>query len=150
MNAKTEFNPDVNMDALLDGTLDDLADAPSFEPFHPGAHKVTIEIEGPIVVNKHPAFKLAMKLVETVELEDKSLTPQVPGSAAEVLYMMDNELGQGNFKKLLGALNATFQAANNRGIIEAAKGTECLVITKVRPNKDKSAFYTEVKEISVV
>ena len=54
---------DFNLDALLDGTLDDLADVPGFETFNPGAHKVTINWKK---VDKKPAFSLGLTLVETV------------------------------------------------------------------------------------
>lgn len=142
---ETEFN----VDALLDGTLDDLADLPAFEPYRAGTHVVQINIEGPIKVNNHPSFKLKMKLIETKELADSNETAQAPGTEAEVLFPMDNEYGQGGFKKVLAGLNETFQKKSNREIIEAAQGAECLVITTVRGNKDKTAFYTAIKEIAV-
>lgn len=139
-----------NMDALLDGTLDDLADLPAFEPYRAGTHVVQINIEGPVAVNKHPSFKLKMKLIETKELADPNETAQAPGTEAEVLYPMDNEYGQGGFKKILAGLNETFQKKTNREIIEAAQGAECIVITTIRSNKDKTAFYTAIKDIGVV
>jgi len=144
--AQTEFN----MDALLDGTLDDLADIPGFEPFRRGTHVAILNIEGPVKVGTHPAFKAKFKLKETVELANKGEEPQAPGAETEILYTMDNEFGQGSFKKLLGWLNESFQKGTNREIIEAAQGAEVLIITDQRSNKDKSVFYTSLKELKVV
>ena len=148
-------NQTVDLAGILDNTLDALADAPTFEPYHPGGHKVVIEFEGhgnkPLVINKHPAIKLKMKLVETLELNDPSLTPQVAGSEGEVLYMLDNEMGQGTLKRILKSLGEHLGAdKTNRQIMEEAKGLECVVITAHRQNKDKTQTYTDVKEIKVV
>lgn len=148
--ADTQANQEVNMDALLDGTLDDLADIPGFEPYRRGTHKAVLNIEGPIKVNNHPAFKAKFKLVETLELANQGEEPQAPGSETEILYTMDNEFGQGSFKKLLGWLNETFQKSTNREIIEAAQGSEVVIITDQRSNKDKSVYYTALKELKVV
>lgn len=66
---------EFNLDALLDGTLDDLADVPGFQTFPAGAHKVTINWRK---VDKKPAYSLTMTAIETVELADSSDTPLFP------------------------------------------------------------------------
>jgi hypothetical protein len=126
-----------NIDALLDATLDDLADAPSFEPFHPGAHKITINFEQKKIA-EHPAIEMKMKLIETVELADTSAVPQKAGSECNVAFLLDNEYGQGDLKKILTVLSAHFGTKTNRETLEAAKGAEVLVTTKIR-QKDKDA-----------
>lgn len=146
-NEQTQSALDV--DGLLDGTLDDLADAPSFEPFNAGAHHVVIDWEGPIKVGTHPAIKLKMKLIETKELSDSNAIAQAAGSEAEQAFMLDNEYGQGGLKILLNSLAQTYKGTN-REIMQQSKGAECLVITEIRTNKDKTAKYTNVKEISVI
>jgi hypothetical protein len=140
----------VDMNSILDGTIDDLMDAPTFEPFKAGSHRIVISDIEQLVVNKHPSFKVKLKLLETLELGNSSDTAQAAGSEAEVLYMMDNEMGQGNFKNILKSLAAHFGTATNRETIAAAKGAECVVITNVRTNKEKTASYTEIKNIEVV
>ena len=94
---------EFNIDSLLDGTLDDLADAPEFKPFPAGTHKVTISIVQK-KIGTHPAFEVAMKAVETIELSNSEETPLAAGATTSVAYMMDNDLGQGNFKKILASL----------------------------------------------
>jgi hypothetical protein len=140
---------EFNIDSLLDGTLDDLADAPEFKPFPAGSHKVMIAITQK-VINKHPAFEVFMKAVETLELANADDTPLAPGATTSVAYMMDNEMGQGNFKKILASLSEHFGAKSNRDLIGDAQNLECVVVTKVRQNKDKTQSYTEIVELGVV
>jgi hypothetical protein len=141
MNATTQTQTaaaEFNMDSLLDGTLDDLADAPEFKPFPAGVHKVTLKIEQK-KIGTHPAFEVSMTAVETIELADATNeTPLVKGATTSVAYMMDMELGQGNFKKILASLSAHFGTKSNRELIADAQNLECLVVTKVRMNKDKT------------
>lgn len=144
---------EININSLLEGTLDELADAPTFEPFRVGAHRVTVYFEGTdgkLAINKHPAVKIKMKLIETVELANGEDKPQAPGTEAEVLYMLDNDIGQGNLKKLAAVFQEKFGTKSLRETLEAAKGTECLVMTVIRSNKDKTQSYTDIKELQVL
>jgi hypothetical protein len=134
---------------LLDGTLDDLADAPEFKPFPAGTHKVVITIVQK-KIGTHPAFELAMKAVETIELSNSEDTPLAAGSTSSEAFMMDNELGQGNFKKVLKSLADHFGAKSNRELIAEAQNLEVLVVTKVRQNKDKTQSYTSIVELQVI
>lgn len=138
------------LDAILDATLDDLMDAPGFEPFHPGVHRVTAEFIRK-EINKHPSIEMKMKLLETMELADPSKEPQKPGSEASVAFMLDNEMGQGNLKAILKVLQAHFGTATNGATIEAAKGAELLVATKIRGKKDDPTVqYMQVVSVEVV
>lgn len=138
-----------NIDSLLDGTLDDLADAPEFKPFPAGTHKVNIQIAQKMI-GKHPAFEISMTAVETLELSNPSDEPLKQGATTSVAYMMDIEIGQGNFKKILSSLASHYGAKSNRLLIEEAQGAEVLVVTKVRANKDKTQSYTDIVELQVV
>jgi hypothetical protein len=140
---------EFNIDSLLDGTLDDLADAPEFKPFPAGTHKVVITIVQK-KIGTHPAFELAMKAVETIELSNSEDTPLAAGSTSSEAFMMDNELGQGNFKKVLKSLADHFGAKSNRELIAEAQNLEVLVVTKVRQNKDKTQSYTSIVELQVI
>ena len=140
---------EISMADLLDGTLDDLADAPEFKPFPAGTHKVTLGITQK-KIGSHPAFEVSMTAIETIELSDSSDTPLELGATASVAYMMDVEMGQGNFKKLLKSLAAHFGAKKNSELIADAQGAEVLVVTKQRQNKDKTQTYTEIVEMQVV
>lgn len=147
MNTSTQANFDIN--AILEGTLEDLADLPEFKPFPAGTHRVTIKWEQK-VVNKHPGFELKMKAIETMELANASDAPLEAGTETGVLFLLDNEIGQGNFKKMLSSLAAHYGAKANRLLIEESQNAEVLVITKTRTNKDKTQTYTDIVEMQVV
>lgn len=132
---------------LLDANLDDLADLPEFGTYPAGAHKVTIKFEEK-VVNEHPSIELQMVAIETLELANPGADqPLTPGAQGSVLYMMDNEFGQGNFKKVAKVLAAELGVSSLREVISGANGMEVTVVTKVRQNKDKTQSYTDVSKI---
>ena len=141
--------PEFNIDSLLDGTLDDLADMPEFKPFPAGTHRVIFNLEYK-VVNKHPSYEAKLKAEETMELATASDTPLAKGAETSVLYMLDNEIGQGQFKKILTSMAAKFGQMSNRELIAEAKNLEVLVVTKCRPNKDKTQMYTDIVELQVL
>jgi hypothetical protein len=139
----------VNLDSLLDATLDDLADLPEFAPYPAGAHKVTIELESK-EVNKHPSIELKLKAIETLELADPTNSqPLAAGAESGVLFMLDNEFAQGNMKKVLRPLQEHLGVSSLRDIITQSKGMEVTVVTNVRWNKDKTQAYTNVTKIII-
>lgn len=139
------------LDSLLDGTLDDLQDLPSNAPFAPGAHVVTIKFEAK-TVNEKLAVELECTMVETQELSNPEDTPPKAGDKANVLFMMGNELGEGNLKKVLAPLaEATGTTGQSkRAVFEAVNGMTALVVTTKRSNKDKTAEYMDVKSITLL
>lgn len=145
MTEQTTENFDL--DSLLDGTLDDLADVPGYETFHPGAHKVTINWKR---VDKKPAYSLNLTLIESAELANPNDIPQKPGTQTSVMFMLDNEYGQSAFRKIIASLAEHYGAGSNREIMEKSEGAECLVVTKKRSNKEKTAEYTDVVTVMVV
>ena len=143
-------NTDFNIDNILDGTLDDLADLPEFKPYPAGTHRAVISFEQK-VVNKHPSFEVKLKGIETVELPAGSdAEPISAGMEGTVLYMLDNEMGQGKFKQLLKMLAGDDASKTNRQIIEDANNAEVLVVTTLRPNKDKTKMYMDIDAIQMV
>jgi hypothetical protein len=151
MNASTNSGSasSFDIDSMLDGVLDDLADAPEFKPFPAGTHKVTITIVQK-KIGTHPAFEVNLKAIETLELSNSEDTPLKAGATSSCAYMMDIEIGQGNFKKILASLAAHYGPQSNRQLIEAAQNAEVLVVTKVRMSKDKTQSYTDIVELSVI
>jgi len=133
---------------LLDANLDDLADLPEFGTYPAGSHKVTIKFETK-EVNGHPCVELQMVAIETEELSNPADTPLKPGQQGSVLYMLDNEFGQGALKKTIAPLAAATGQSQLRAVMEAANGMEVTVITKVRQNKDKTQSYTDVSKVIV-
>lgn len=137
---------ELNINDILDSQLDDLADLPEFSVYPAGSHKVTIKWESK-KVNEHPSIELQMKAIETVELANPTDTPLAAGAEGSVLFMLDNEFGQGALKALMKPLAVETGATSISAIMEATNGMEVTVITNVRQNKDKTQSYTNVKKI---
>ena len=142
-----------DIDAMLDGTLDDLADLPEFKPFPVGTHAVVLTIVDKTApkdrVNNHPGFEVKMKAVETLELANSDDTPLVAGAETSVLYLLDNPIGQGSFKKLLASAAEHFGAKSNRELIADLQGATVVVVTRTRQNKEKTQTYTDIVEMKV-
>jgi len=145
---------DFDVNSLLDGTLDDLADMPEFKPFPPGTHAVILTLVDKTskkdAINGHPAFEVKMKAVETIELANSDDQPLKAGDETSVLYMLDNELGQGSFKNLLKAAAEQFGAKSNRELIGDLQGATVAVVTRQRANKEKTKMYTDIVEMKVM
>ena len=142
-----------DIDAMLDGTLDDLADLPEFKPFPVGTHAVVLTIVDKTApkdrVNNHPGFEVKMKAVETLELANSDDTPLAAGAETSVLYLLDNPIGQGSFKKLLASAAEHFGAKSNRELIADLQGATVAVVTRQRQNKEKTQTYTDIVEMKV-
>jgi len=138
---------DIN--ALLDGTLDDLADAPEFKPFPAGTHKVTIKLEQK-KIGTHPAIEATFVADETIELADSSDTPLSKGASTSIAFLLDKEFGQGDFKKVMKAAAEKFGAKANRDLMNEIQGCEVLIITGLRSNTEKTRKYTTLVDISVI
>ena len=143
---------EVNLDTLLDGTLDDLADLPEFRNFPPGMHRCTFAWEQKTIKN-HPCIEVKLTAKETIELAkpaDEENKPLVGGEVAGVLYMLDNEVGQGSFKEnILKPLAAHFGAKATRELLNDANGGEVLVVTDLRANKEKTKTYMSIAKLEV-
>lgn len=151
-------NKQVDLDSLLDSTLDDLADMPEFKPFPSGAHRATIQMEVK-AVNDVPSLDIKLTAVETVELANPEDTPVKMGDSTNQLLMLKkkdgtkNEFTEGKMKELFKPLAAHFGTTTNRETIEASNGCEVLVVTKQRKddrNKDDIKYYTEIVSWQVV
>jgi len=140
---------ETNLDSILDSSIDDLADLPEFAVFPNGVHKVIIDFESK-EVNKHPCVEMKMKAIETIELANPAAdTPLEAGAESSVLFMLDNEFGQGKFKSIVKTLAGALGTNKISETVEAAKGMEVQAVCKVRQNKDKTQSYTDVTRIIV-
>jgi hypothetical protein len=146
----TDANKSFDMDSILDGTLDDLADVPEFKNFPNGAHTATIKFEKK-AVNNHPCVEVKLIGIETQELtnpqDDK---PIAKGDESSVLYMLDNELGQGKFKELMKPFLEVHGNKKLSELMSDAQNSEVLVVTTQRPNKDKTKLYMDISNLSVL
>lgn len=155
----------MDMDDLLDATIDDLQDAPEFKPFPAGIHKVIVKTEFKDVGDWKNVPNITLTAIETMELSDPNKDEPVKEkdstSVAFVFKRKDeadnivpNEFAQGQFKVLMQNLKDGGVPGNsNREIFEAANGMEVLAVTGVREDKrDKNNIkrYTEIKQFSVI
>lgn len=144
----TQENTTINLADLLSASIDDLSDMPEFAVLPNGVHRVRIKFETK-EVNKHPCVELKMVYIEVKELSEASDVAPVAGTEAGCLYMMDNELGQGQFKEVIRPLAVHLNEDNIGKVIEQAAGMEVTVVTKKRTNKDKTATYNSVVSLIV-
>ena len=152
-------NVNMNLDQLLDGTLDDLADLPEFKPFPCGSHRATMKLEVK-KIGEHNAVEVGFVAIETVELADTTKAPVNAGDATSVLYFLTHsnpkvaEIGQGKFKELMKSLAEHFGAKSNRDLMADGNGAEVMIITDLRDEKKDGKKtgkqFTELVALSVV
>jgi hypothetical protein len=140
-----------DLDNLLDATLDDLEDLPTYNTYPPGGHKVSATLEAK-QINSKDAIELSFKYIEVVELEGTDAVEPKAGDESSTLFFLDNEYGRGNLKEALKAfLEFVGEGSTNRQIIEAVKDVECVILTSYGKNKnDPDKPYLNVKEIHVL
>lgn len=142
----TDKDVPFDIDAILDGTLDDLADIPEFKPYPPGSYLLDFSLEADKKVKS--VFYGRMKVKGVKELADTSMTPPEVGAETGTRFDLANEFGQGNLKKVFIAMTDKFGKKMNREYIEMLKNpVEVIAITDQRPNKDKTVWYTNLVEI---
>lgn len=143
-----------NFDALLDANLDDLADLPEFADFPAGVHRCTVGISKK-EINGKPYMEVKLTGVETVELskpeEDKPISA---GQTSSALYSLENEFGQGAFKKLVAPLAAHLGVSSIRELVEQVPGTEVEAVTsfrkgKAKPGETEVPMYFEIKKLII-
>lgn len=161
LDQSTELDP---MDALLDGTLDDLADIPEFRQYPIGAHKVKINwnlahtITG--VFNKKDDESSGLKkfvqlkctAIETVEMPAGSTdAPLEAGAPMQQNFDLTNEWAQGAFKVIMTALAQHYGAKSNRELIKESEDAECVITIKHRKDKKEAGkFYAQIDNLMVV
>lgn len=136
---------------ILDMTLDDLEDLPTFEPYPAGAHKVLVSMELK-TINDKKNVEVLLKLVETMELAEATKDVALEaGAETSLLCGLGNEWGRGEFKNIATPIGTALGISNNRELIAACNDIECIVVTYLQQDKnDKTKFRTKIKELVVV
>lgn len=138
--------------SILDGTLDDIDDLPSFTPFPNGAYHIVLPNgleQKPI--GKHPAVECKMKCVEVKELSnpvaDEANKPK-PGDECSSVFMLDNETGLGFLKKdVLEPIGSKMGLRKNSEIIAASKNIQAIVVLEkqlVKKNDGTTKEYCKI------
>ena len=152
--AKNQTAVSADVDALLDGTIDDLKDKPEFKAFPPGGHLCQVFMTPKAIKDVGSGVEITLKAIETMELaspdEDK---PLEKGAETSVFLFfshenpMVSEFGQGTFKEIMAVLKEKYGQMSNRKLMEAGNGNEMIVITGLRSNKDKTQSFTSIEAI---
>lgn len=139
---------ELSIDFLDDLNLESFEDLQGFEPFHPGTHRVIINWTAK-EINGNKNFIPTLKLVETVELKDPSLTPDAPGKECSTVFNVDNETGRGFFKQLMMVPAEKYGTTKISQLLEQMQGNEVLVVTGIRPDKDDpDKKYLQLKSLT--
>jgi len=139
---------------LLDANLDDLADLPEFLVPPAGAYNATVLSAEEKKIGDHPAVEIKFKLNATIELASASDTPVADGTETSISFMLDNEFGVGGLKAALAPMKAALNTNSARETMEACKGLEIMLVTKVRSGKkgtdNEDKKYLGVSKIEVL
>lgn len=138
----------LDLDSILDSSIDDLADLPEFGIYPSGVHRVIINWESK-EVNKHPSMEMKMKLIETVELANPAEDqPVAAGTESSSLFMLDNEFGQGAFKQIMKVLAGACGTNKISETVDASQGMEVQVVVAVKPDKkDPTTMRMNVRKV---
>lgn len=143
-------------DSLLDGTLDDIADLPSFAAWPAGAYRALLP-EGfkQKLINEKPVFELKLVNKEVLEISNAAETDEAPkvDDECSVAFGIDTDIGKGFFKEALtpfiNALGLTAdQAGAVRAGVESSKGMEVIAVMKrrvVKKDGEEKIYPTLVK-----
>jgi hypothetical protein len=153
----SEAEDTMNMDSLLDETLDDLEDLPEFKPYPAGAHQCLATFSTK-EINGNAAIELGFKLVETLEFanpqeatNENGEPSTKQGDTASTMFMLNNEFGRGNLKKCATPFGEALGLPTIRDIVNEVQDIECVILTSIRTDKnDKDKHYLNVKEIQVL
>ena len=140
----------LDLNSILDSSIDDLADLPEFGIYPSGVHRVIINWESK-EVNKHPSMEMKMKLIETVELANPAEDqPVAAGTESSSLFMLDNEFGQGAFKQIMKVLAGACGTNKISETVDASQGMEVQVVVAVKPDKkDPTTMRMNVRKVIV-
>lgn len=149
----SQDNSSVDIDSLLDSTLDDLADLPEFKIFPAGAYTGTIEMTAK-KMGDNTGVELKFTLVEVNELTDPTQEAPVVGATTSVGFLLNNEYGQGALKNVFTSLKSGLNIdtpITNRDLMEVAKGAMCLCVFGTRADKaDATRVYQQLKNLTVL
>ena len=148
------------LDSILDGTLDDIADLPSFAAWPAGAYRVSLK-EGfkQKTINDKPAFELKLTCLEVLEINNAAEQEEAPkvGDETSLSYGMETEVGKGFFKEAVMpfvvhlGLDAKTPGAI-RAAVDGSKGLECLAVLKrtSKTAEGETKYYPKLVKIEVL
>ncbi len=146
----------IPIEDLMDADLDNIADLAGFEIPPKGHYKLSISLEQK-TVNDKPAISANATVLETLELADANETKCKEGTKFNVLFMMDNQWGQGAFKKFVMPIAKHLGVSKVSETIKACQNITVAATLKHRGNKedkDKPAeekrWYADLQNVEVL
>lgn len=140
--------------SLLDADLDDLADAPSFEVPPAGAYNATVISWEEKKIGENACIEIKLRLNSTMELANAADTPVADGTETSTVYNTTNEFGVGDLKEFLKPIKAAHGTVTTRESLDAARGTEIMLVTGVRKGKkgtdSEDKTYLKIKKVEVL
>lgn len=140
----------MNLNDLLNGSLDDLPDMPAFVTWPAGAYRCLVSCELKEIADK-PVVEAKYTLKEVLEMASPDAVVPVLGSTNSEAFFLDNDLGIGKMKEFLKPFAKQFDEANVQALIDLIKNIEVDVVNKPRQDKkDKDRSYFGSVAIEVV
>lgn len=147
------MSEEMNIDQLLDSTLDDLADLPEFKTFPAGAYNGMVKLSVK-KMGDNTGVEFHFTNQEVVELSDPTAEAPAAGATTSVGFLLNNEYGQGALKKVLESMKAGLnlpEGTSNREIIALCQDIECMAVFGVRADKnDATKVYQQLKNVTVL
>jgi len=140
----------ANLDELFAGSLDDIADLPSFETPPKGAYIFDVSMSTK-EINKKPAVSADFTVVETVELEDADVTPVAVGTKFNIAFILGNNISEGKLKQFLAPFSEHYGTKSLSELVrDKVQGTRIAATMKHRYDKDdKEKIYPDIRNVSV-
>lgn len=149
-----------DFDAILDKSIDDLADLPEFKVPDTGIYKLTVQAEAK-PINDKPAVVCKYKVREVVELADSSIPEESRakrGDGFDVPFILkdnegnDSEMAWGRMKEFMQPFEAHFGEKSIGALVKrlAAEPVDITAkVTKRQRKDDKEKFSASVSDITV-
>ena len=155
----TTNNPVVDFDSLLDKSIDDLKDLPSFEIPDTGVYKLRVSLETK-AINDMPTVIAHYVVREVVELADSSIPEEQRAKAEDkfdVPFFLkgkdgsESETGYGFLKEFLQPFEGHFNEKHVGKLVRLLAESVDITATVVKKQRkdDKEKFQAQVKDITI-
>ena len=147
-------------DALLDKSIDDLADLPEFKVPDTCMYKLLMTTEGK-AINEKPAVVAHFTVAELLELADDSVPENERaknGDKFDIAFILkdkegnDSEIAWGKLKQLTAPFSEHFEEKNLRTLLKEKLNTAVSItakVTKKQRKDDKDKYQADVTDIVI-
>lgn len=142
-------NAGMSLDALLEASLDDIADLPVFEVPTPGYYRLGLTIDKK-KINDKEAVEFTFTVKETMEVADPSATPPKTGDVFSTACMVGNKYGLAAFKEVAAPVMVALGTTRYGDILNGqVRDMEVFATVKHRRDKnDPDKVYAKVSNVT--